>query len=246
MSRFAIAAALCLSACGGSGGGDDGDDDSDAGDSDAGDGDAGPPVNACGFAGDDYLPYAPGYTWTYLVTDIGGNDTGETETKLQRIDPEIDHEDYGAVLVQVTGKLSGETISLTRREGDRVLRFEQEDHDATGALERTTIYQPPQVRIDESPERLEVGATWDETYTETIIDADGQAQIPTTDRVQVLGIDDPCDSPVGEFRCLHVKRTRTAGGVAVKEFLFARGIGKIKEFGANQYEELIDCAVAGE
>jgi hypothetical protein len=246
MSRFSIAMAsalaLCLSACGG--GGDDGDD-ADDGQSDAGDGDAGPPVSPCGFDGDDYLPYAAGYTWTYRLTDL---DDGDRATKEQRIDPGTDHADYGSVMVQVTGKLNGETISLTRREGDRVLRFEQEDRDATGALERTTIYEPPQIRIDESPEHIAVDAMWNEQYTETVLGPDGEllTQNPTTDQVQILGVDIPCDSPMGEFRCLRVRRTRTVGGVAVKEFLFARGIGKIREVGANQLEELTDCAVAGE
>jgi hypothetical protein len=246
MSRFAVAigAALCLSACGGGSGGDD-DGDDDPGDSDAGDSDAGPSLGPCGFDSDDYLPYAAGYTWTYRLTDL---DDGDRATKQQRIEPGSDHAEYGSVLVQVTGKLNGETISLTRREGDRVLRFEQEDRDATGALERTTIYNPPQIRIDESPERIEVDATWNEQYTETVLGPEGdmQTQIETTDQVQILGVDIPCDSPMGEFRCLRVRRTRIEGGVAEKEYLFARGIGKIREVGANQLEELTDCAVAGE
>lgn len=231
--RLFTAALLAAAACGGG----SGDDDDDQGGIDGG---VDAAVISCGFGSTDFLPYAVGYRWTYRLTDL---DTGERATKEQRIDPEMTHPDYGAVVVQVTGKINGETISLARREGDRVLRFQQEDRDATGALERTTIYEPPQVRIDESSEHLELGATWDEEYTEIVLDPKGVElmRVDTVDRNEVIGDDDPCDSPMGSFRCLRIRRTRVVGGVAEKEFQFARGIGKIREVGTNQLEELTDC-----
>jgi hypothetical protein len=231
MTWLVLLAAL-LAACGGD------DDDDDAPDA----GPDGGEINRCGFDGADFLPYAVGYGWTYRLTDL---DSGERATKDQRIEPEMNHPDYGRVVVQVTGKINGETISLARRDGDRVLRFQQEDRDATGALERTTIYEPPQVRIDESSAHVEVGAAWDEEYTEIVLDPSGTElmRVDTIDHIEVIGDDDPCDSPMGEFRCLRIRRTRLAGGVAEKEFQFARGIGKIREVGSNQLEELTDCGV---
>jgi hypothetical protein len=243
MRMATVAALTMLAACGGGGGGAGGDGGGDGGDDDDGEVDAGgldAGGSRCGFAGDDFLPYAAGYTWSYRLTDL---EDGERAIKEQRIDPQVDHPDYGPVVVQVTGKLDGQTVSLTRREGDRVLRFEQEDRDATGALERTTLYDPPQIRIDESSERTELGAAWDEAYTEIVLDPDGVEimRVDTIDHLEVLGVDDPCDSPMGQFRCLRVRRTRLAGGVAEKEFHFARGIGKIREIGSNQLEELTGC-----
>lgn len=244
-SCLAAALALVLAACGGGSADDDTDGDDTGGDggTDGVDLDGGPdagPTSQCGFASDDFLPYAAGNTWTYVLTD---RQTGDRATKEQRIDPEFEHPDYGLVFTQVTGKINGSTVSLARREGDRVLRFQQEDRDATDALERTTIYDPPQIRIDESPERTVLGAEWDETYTEIELDPDGVelGRIETTDHNEVIGEDDPCDSPLGEFRCLRILRTRAAGGVARKEFQFARGIGKILELGSNQLEVLSDC-----
>ena len=55
----------------------------------------------------------------------------------------------------------------------------------------------------------------------------------------------PCDSPMGEFSCLRVRRTRITGGMAEKEFHFARGIGKVREVGSNQLEELTACGPGG-
>lgn len=210
-----------------------GDDDGNTG------GDGGGPAADCGFDSDDYLPYEAGFTWTYKITDLV---SGETETKEQRLEPETEHPEFGAVMTQVTGKLNGSTISLVRREGDRVVRFQQEDRDAADALEKTTTYDPPAIRIDESPERIAEGAEWDEEYTETVDDpVNGTTVIPTVDHWVVLAVDSPCESDLGTYSCLKLRRTRTTGGIAEKEFHFARGVGKVMEIGANQLETLTAC-----
>ena len=228
LAILAAGSLLAASGCGG-------DDDAAGGDGGA--------AGDCGFDSDDYLPYEAGFTWTYRITDLV---SGATETKDQLLEPETEHPEYGTVLTQVTGKLNGTTVSLVRREGDRVLRFEQEDRDTSGALEQTTTYDPAQIRIDESSERTAAGAEWDEEYTETIDDpVNGTTVIPTVDHWVVLGVDEPCDaadgSGLGPFSCIRLRRTRTMGGIAEKEFHFARGIGKVKEIGANQLEELTAC-----
>lgn len=195
--------------------------------------------DVCGFGSDRYLPYEPGFTWTYLVTDV---ETGERKTKDQALVEEIDDPTFGRVIVQTTGKLAGSTRSLVRVEGDRVVRLHQEDLDSAGAVERTTVYDPGQIRIDESPGRVTAGATWDEGYAETFIEPSAEPlTVATTDSWEVLGVDVPCEAPLGSFECIHLRRTRTESGVAVKEFLFARGVGKVRETGDNQVEELVDC-----
>lgn len=222
--RGLAAGSLILSfACGGD---DDGGDGVDPG--------------MCGFGSDEYLPYQAGFSWTYQITDLV---SGAKETKEQHLEAEMEHPDFGTVLTQVTGKLNGNTISLTRKEDSRVLRFQQEDYDATEALEKTTTYDPAEIRIDESADRIVAGAEWDETYTETIEDpVNGTTVIPTVDHWEVLGVDEACDSPLGTFMCLRVRRTRTMGGIAEKEFHFARGVGKVREIGSNQLEELTACS----
>jgi len=203
-------------------------------------GDDGPlPDDVCGFGSDRYLPYQLGFTWSYQVTNV---ESGERKIKDQSLEEEIEHPDFGRVIVQLTGKLAGSTRSLLRVEGDRVVRFLQEDLDVDGVVERTTTYDPPQIRIDESPDRTTTGASWEEAYDETEVDAAGSpVTLSTTDAWEVLGVDVACTSPLGDFECLHLRRTRTVGGVAVKEFHFARGVGKIRESGDNQVEELTAC-----
>src|SRR5262245_42416324 len=154
----------------------------------------------CGFGTDEYLPYQAGFTWTYAITDLS---SGEQAVKEQRIDPEIDS-DFGRVLVQVTGKIDGMTVSLVRRENDRVLRFQQEDQDKAGNVQKQSIYGPAEIRIDESADHTMEGASWDESYTETITDAAGgpPVVIATVDHWEVLGVDVACESPLGSFECI--------------------------------------------
>lgn len=217
--------AAALVACGGSDGGPA---------ADAGDGES-----PCGFE-ERWLPYQPGYTWSYRVVDLG---TGEQASKDQRIQPTTEHPELGEVLVQVTEKASGATESFLRREGEALVRLIQEDYDQVGALERTSEYDPGQLRLDESAERTTAGATWEESYEVAVYDGAGTPVGTTarTDAWEVLATDAACDTPFGPRSCLHVRRVRTVGGLADKQYYFARGIGKVREIGGNQVEELVSC-----
>jgi hypothetical protein len=209
-----------------------GDDDDTGAGADAG------ADGPCGFE-DRYLPYQTGYQWTYRVTDLGNPDV---TTKSQALTMEID-DDLGPVIVQTTTKATGTTISALKREADSVLRLRQEDRDELGALERTTVYDPGQNRLDEAPANLVLGAEWDDVYTVTVTDAEG-VQVSSgerTDHWEVLGVDVDCSSPLGDFTCLQVRRQRIVGGVSDKQFFYAKGIGKVKEINANQVEELVGC-----
>jgi hypothetical protein len=200
--------------------------------------DGGAEPSLCGFE-DRYLPYQAGYSWNYRVTDLV---TGETPSKTQSLTLETDAT-FGEVIIQTTSKATGTTVSALKLDQDAVLRLRQEDRNMVGDLERTTLYDPGQIRLDEAADKLVLGAEWDESYSVEVTDAAGGAPVVTsrTDHWKVLGVDEECSSPLGTFSCLHVQRTRTVGGVSDKEFFFAKGIGKVKEANANQLEELISC-----
>ena len=208
-------------------------------------GDDGPGAGAdCGFptGADSYFPFEPGYRWTFRVTDLG---SGVQSQKPQAVSPApvTDDEDFPGVslLEQVTDKPNGQTISLLAREGDVLVRYKQEDYDAFGTLERVTVYDPPKIRLDEG--RAAAGTTFEESYTATETDALGVVTTTAiTESWEVIGVDVPCSAPFGELECLQVRRIRTAGGTATKDFYYARGVGKIREEGDQQIEELVDCA----
>jgi hypothetical protein len=211
-------ASLALAACGG-------DDDGGTGDGGTG--------AACGFAGDGFLPLGVGYRWEFRVTDLG---SGAVEIKRQSMSSTD-----GVTFKQVTDKTNGSTESNVKLDGDRVVRLDQTDLDAASVVERTTVYAPYQIRIDEGA--LLRDGTLTETYTETVTDSTGTLPpVTTTESWTVVDDAESCETPFGTASCLHVRRTRTAGGVADKEFWFARGIGKVREEG-GQLEVLTACSV---
>ena len=214
-------------ACGGDSGGDgDGDGDN------------------CGFpdSSDQYLPYDLGYSWTYRVTDLGGGGTQTNKTQSVA-DAEVTDDDFPGLsfFQQETSKFGGRTVNLFTREGNTLLRHKQDDFDELDVFERTTLYQPAKIRLDES--RVEAGTMFEEMYTSVITDAAMvTVNVDITESWEVIGTDVPCSSPFGEFTCLQIRRIRTVGGTANKDFYFALGIGKVREEGTNQLEELVDCS----
>ncbi len=189
----------------------------------------------CGFS-PDLLPYEVGNNWTYGVTDVMSS---ERTIKQQRLDRTENHADYGQVIVQITQKNKGSTESFLRREGDEVRRYEQRDYNELGELQRTTIYQPYRLRIHEG---LALNETYTDTYDKVVIKP-GVADVTTriTDVWEVTGEDESCTTNMGSFTCVKYNRVRTEGGVAVKDFWFAEGVGKVIEDGSSQVEELEGC-----
>ena len=234
---FSIVSALVLVACGG-----DGDTGGDTPDS-------GPDINngECregGFATSDrLLPLEVGNLWRYQVTEVGTGNLPYTKRQemMEEMTPPGETE---PVIVQVTTKSSGQTVNWLRQMGDATIRVQQEDYDQAGLLERTTVYDPYKLRLDESPERLVEGASFDEAYTAIIYDPAGveTARTDTVDHWVVVSADTPCETPWGTQSCVHFHRERTLGGVSVKDYYFAPSYGKVREDG-GQIEELTDCTL---
>lgn len=202
------------------------------------------PEGECVASSDDsYLPFSVGNAWTYEVTDAT---TFETTTKSQQVAMEMDHPDDGTpVLVQITSKAKGTTESWFRREGAQLRRLRLEERDADGVFKTASEFTPHKLRIDEAPDRIAQDATYSETYTDTVLD-ENDTPVMATDKTElweVLEGSVACPgSGFGDLECLHVRRTRTAGGVGVKEFWFSRGIGKVREQG-GQIEQLTACSL---
>lgn len=197
----------------------------------------------CGFPAqtDRYLPFAPGFSWTFRVTDLG---TGVQTTKSQTVSGEVTDDDFPGqmFLEQTTDKSTGTAVSLLALEGDALVRYKQEDFDETGVFERKTIYTPARIRLDEG--RATTGTAFDETYTAAVTNALMETtSVETTDSWEVVAEDTPCSAPFGELTCVQVRRIRTVGGTANKDFFFARGVGKVREEGTSQVEELVDCGM---
>ena len=236
MRRLVLFTTLLLAACGGNGSGDGGGPDGNPG-----------VTNECregaSATSDSLLPMEVGDIWRYQVTEVG---TGNPPyTKRQELTEEMTPPDeIEPVIVQLTTKATGQTVNWLRRTGDQIVRVRQEDYDQAGLLERITVYEPPKLRLDESPERIAVGASFDESYTAVVYDPAGveTGRTPTVDHWVVVSDDTPCDTPWGTLSCVQIHRETTQGGISIKDYYFARGYGKVREDG-GQIEELTDCTL---
>lgn len=192
---------------------------------------------------DRFLPLDVGNIWRYNVTEVG---TGNTETKRTELTEMMTPEGHTEpVIVQVTTKANGQTVSWMRQEGDKVVRLQQEDYDANGALERTTVYEPPKLRLDETAQNIQVGASFDDAYTKIIYDPDGTetSRDDIVDHWLVVSDSENCSTPWGTVTCTLVQREGIVGPTTVsKDYYFARGYGKMLEEG-QQVEELTDCSL---
>lgn len=188
---------------------------------------------------DRLLPFAVGNSWTYEVTNI---DLQETSTKSQSVLRTEEYDDGMPALVLETSKAEGRTVSALRQVGDALLRLEQEDYDPEGLLERTTVYDPGKIKLDETPARIAQGATFDEVYTATVYDPTG-VETSREDRVdqwQVLSTGEPCPGDFADYDCVVIERASV--GTPPKTFWFAAGIGKVQETG-GQEERLKACSL---
>ncbi len=187
IGRIATALGLFIAACSGDGDGGGG-----------GGGGEGP-----------FLPMEPGATWTYRVTDTT---TATVSTKVTTVG---DLEDVGGAKAGVTAyrvttqKGGGDvTISWQEDTGTGIVRHRERALDATGALKNDDIYQPYKLRLDESAEHTAAGASWSETYTETVTDAAGiTATVTKNEAWTVEASDESVTVPAGTFTCLRVRKT---------------------------------------
>jgi hypothetical protein len=221
MVRFLLLGSILAAGCGGGGGGDDAPMCEDTG---------------------RYLQLSTGASWTYRVTDTGG---GGATTKTQTVGP---MEDVGGDLAGTmafrlttvkgtTGQ--GMVISWQQDTGEGVIRLREQD--MAGAVTTDEYYSPMRRRIDEAPPHLVPGAAWDESYVETV-STDGAPPVMTnkTEHWSVIADDEIVTVPAGEFCTIHIHRTSEVGGIdgSIKDYWFARGVGKVKEVAAGQVEEL--------
>lgn len=234
-------ALIFLAACGG---GPSGGPSTDA----AGTGDAATAIDAttaidaatggCPTTG-RYLPLATGRSWTYRVTDVA---TGAVKTKTQVVGAleNITAVHAGVMAYKVTTTQPGGTTESWQQDTGSAIRRHKENDNA-GATASTTQFDPYRTRVDETPAHVVAGAQWSESYTE-LVTVTGMAQTTAAknERWNVVAVDEPVTVPAGTFCTLHLHRVSTVGGMpgSDKQYWFARGVGKIKEAGATQVEEL--------
>jgi hypothetical protein len=192
------------------------------------------------------LPLAPGNYWIYVVTDPSGVSTPKTQTVMAEepvggTGPNSTKLAFRMVTTKGTDG-TDETISWQTRIGTRVIRYREQSFGATSnALVLEEHWDPAKLRVDESPERTVAGATWLEMDLETKLPVGGT---PTTAEVRERW------TVTAERQAVTVRGQSyevmivSKAGASQKTYWWARGIGKVKELGPNQTEELMTYEVA--
>jgi hypothetical protein len=200
----------------------------------------------------DLLPWKPGNTWTYRVTD----DTGTT-TKITTISAAPEPVGLGPLKDTmayrvITKKSDGadQTISWQAQVGDMVVRYREQSFAAsTGKLELEEYWQPYKVHIDGAADHTQTGAMWavhyEETKVKVVDDVLGTpSTAPTDDAWKILNASSEhvgVTVPAGTFEDPVI--IQKAGGSSLKTYWYVRGIGKVKESG-GQTEDLASFTVA--
>ena len=191
------------------------------------------------------LPLTTGNRWTYLVTDSTGS-TMKTQTVM--LEEPVGGSGPNASTMafrMVTKKGVGgtdETISWQARTGTRVVRYREQSFGAmSGQLELEEHWAPHKLRVDESPNHTVMGASWLEIDQETKLPVGGTpTSAEVRDRWTVTA---ERQSVTVQGQSYEVMIVSKAGG-SEKTYWWARGIGKVKEIGPNQTEELMSYVVA--
>lgn len=196
------------------------------------------------------LPWAPGLSWVYKVTDESG--TSEKTTTVgdaeERVDlgPNADALAYKVVTEKGDG--TDQTISWQAKLDDEVVRYREQSFESGAELSLDEYWSPYKLHADGSPAHTQRGAQWTEAYDETKISVThGVNQDPVTehheDTWQVVSAESDGVSvtvPAGTFDHVLVLQKASTGGA--KTYWYARGVGKVKETG-SQTEELVSFSV---
>jgi hypothetical protein len=193
------------------------------------------------------LPIKTGNSWTYLVTDETGVPSPKTQTVMEQGPVGGAGPNAGVTAFRFVTKkgIDGmdETVSWQARVGTQVVRYREQSYMRTAphALELEEYWAPFKLRVDETPAHLVAGATWMQADQETKLPVGGTpSTTPVEERWTVTAERQPVTVQGRSYEVVIV----TKMGTSMKTYWWARGIGKVKEIGDNQTEELVSYQVA--
>jgi hypothetical protein len=180
---------------------------------------------------DSYFPLGMGSTWTFNIIR-----NGTPETKQQGIDgTEMLTGDKAAVsAVRLKEDISGD-IQLTwfERKGSATVTHRQMENAPDGTLKFDESYTPFDIRLEEAPDRIVVGANYSIDFVIDRTDPQkGNSTKPKTHAFKVVGAGESVTVAAGTFTTLHVRRSDPTDG-SFREYWYAKGLGKVKEMDSN-------------
>jgi hypothetical protein len=188
-----------------------------------------------------YEPWKVGSTWSYKFTDP----TGAKPPATGRITSIGAMEDVGGLHAgQMAFKVNIQTLGGSKivwevPSGDLDIRYKTAYYDANGVMTETDVEQPYRLKLDEGIAHTMTNATFSETFTENVAKV-GMAPSSKNETLQwkVISDNESLTVIAGPYtKVLHVQRYNAAKPETV-DYWYARGVGKLKESGGNNDEEL--------
>jgi hypothetical protein len=181
-------------------------------------------------------PWHVGDDWTYKITDgaSGSVITGHTTVMAYE---DVGGAFAGTMAFKVSSqKYMSSTTSWEAYAGDKGVRYQQDDYDASGTMVDHVEDQPYRLKVDQTPDHMAANAAYDEMYNETTTPP-GTLKAKTQDWT-VVSMDEKVTVPAGTYTTVHLHRVDPSNA-KFKDYWFASGVGKIKESGGNELEELM-------
>ena len=207
------------------------------------------------------------WTYDILEPGVAVYRKEQVVVRMEAVGGNGPHKDKQALRVETrkygTGgstTLEDATISWQLREGNKVVRYRETScnrfsamlvNDAvTGCtIDVEDYWNPPRLRLDERPngQDLASGVTWPETYMEFKNTYDWAVANPpgitmtsasNTDTWTVMEANTSVTVPAGTFNNCIVVQKRTSVAQNTKTYTYCRGVGKVKEVGLGQMEQL--------
>ena len=201
-----------------------------------------------------FLPLKTGTTWKYFVRDVSSQVATNKETVVEDLGvvPKVPGKMAYRVRTKKGVSLRDETVSWQNREGSAIVRYQESSFQPVAGMlteNLTEWWSPSKLRISENGDHLRKGATWNESYMETSIEAGVTTMRMRTDSWTVVGVNEEVTVPKGTYKALHLRRqgaqSSSAGddGGGDKQYWFVCNVGKVKETG-GQTEELTEYTAA--
>ncbi len=202
-----------------------------------------PSFTACGGdsstdnpTGVDYFPLAKGVQWVYNETDHATNAILGVTTKTITSQKAVNGKN---TWIQETTQTNTQTFkySYLFDDGQVVTRLKQELYqNADKSMIDYRMYDPGFIRLDRT--LLKTGDTRQETHVIEEYDPNGKKLSSKTKQYTwiVEAVDAKVTVPAGTFTCLVIKRVENGGDY--KRFSYAADVGKVKEEGVDENEEL--------
>lgn len=188
-----------------------------------------------------FEPWHVGAVWTYSLTDPTGTlaPRPAAKTTIEAFE-DVGGTHAGTFAFRLRAEqLDGSVVAYQGYEGDLSVRYAQTDFDLNNQMVDVQSEAPFRLKLDEGAAHIVAGATYSETFDETTTNNTGTA---TNTKVENWRVINPAESVVvqaGTFTALHVRRVNANNATKTKDYWFVRGMGKVKEIGGGQDEELV-------